>query len=212
MVRSTAAARCGAVTYGGAVGLVGRLYEWQLPLERRALAAAAELAAVQPGERLLDVATGTGALPRALAARGARPGEAVGLDCSASMLAVAAARLPPDWSLLRGDAKRLPFADQSFDLVSACYLLHLLGPDDRRQVLSEMARVLRPRGRLVTITTDSRQRITRTPLTRIPRWSGLRALNPSREFGAARLRPLRARFVPSPWPSLCVLGERTPNA
>ena len=58
--------------------MLGRLYEWQLPLERQALAAAAELAAVQPGERLLDVATGTGALPRALAARGARPGEAVG--------------------------------------------------------------------------------------------------------------------------------------
>jgi len=105
--------------------MVGRLYEWQLPLERQALAAAAELAAVEPGERLLDVATGTGGLPRALAARGARPREAVGLDRSISMLAVAAARLPPDWSLRRGDAKHLAFPDQSFDLVSACYLLHL---------------------------------------------------------------------------------------
>jgi ubiquinone/menaquinone biosynthesis C-methylase UbiE len=201
------------VTYGGVVGLLGRLYEWQLPLERRALAAAAELAAVQPGERLLDVATGTGGLPRALAAQGARPGEAVGLDCSASMLAVAAAHLPSGWSLLRGDAKRLPFADQSFDLVSACNLLHLLGPDDRLRVLSEMARVLRPGGRLVTITTDSRQPVTRTLLARVPRRSGLRALDPSREFGTAGLRPLRARFVPSPWPSLCVLGEapRTPS-
>ena len=192
--------------------MVGRLYEWQLPLERRALAAAAELAPVEQGERLLDVATGTGALPRELAARGARPREAMGLDCSASMLAVAAARLPPDWSLLRGDAKRLPFADQSFDLVSACYLLRLLGPEDRIQVLTEMARVLRPGGRVVTVTTESRRPITRTLLEQVPRRSGLRALDPAREFSAAGLRPLRARFIPSPWPSLCVLGERPANA
>jgi ubiquinone/menaquinone biosynthesis C-methylase UbiE len=192
--------------------MVGRLYEWQLPLERQALAAAAELAAVALGERLLDVATGTGGLPRELALRGARPREAVGVDRSPSMLAVAATRLPPDWSLLRGDAKRLPLADQTFDFVSACYLLHLLGPDDRIQVLTEMARVLRPRGRVVTVTTESRRPVTRALLERVPRWSGLRALDPARDFGAAGLRPLRARFIPSPWPSLCVLGERPSNA
>jgi SAM-dependent methyltransferase len=163
--------------------MVGRLYEWQLPLERQALAA-----------------------------RGARPGEAVGLDRSGSMLAVAAARLPPGWSLLRGDARRLPFADGSFDLVSACYLLHLLGPDDRIRVLAEVARVLRPGGRVVVVTTESRRPVTRTLLERLPRWSGLRALDPAREFGAAGLRPVRARFVPSPWPSLCVLGERPSHA
>ena len=159
--------------------MVGRLYEWQLPLERQALAA-----------------------------RGARPGEAVALDRSASMLAVAAARLPPGWSLVPGDAKRLPFADGSFDLVSACYFLHLLGPDDRIRVLAEIARVLRPGGRVVTVTTESRRPVTRALLQRLPRGSGLRALAPGRDFGAAGLRPLRARFVPSGWPSLCVLGER----
>jgi SAM-dependent methyltransferase len=147
--------------------MLGRLYECQLPLERQALAAAAELAAVEPGERLLDVATGTGGLPRELAARGARPREAVGLDRSASMLAVAAARLPPGWSL---------------------------------------------GGHVVTVTTASRRAVTRTLLERLPRWSGLRALDPAREFGAAGLRPLRARFVPSGWPSLCVLGERPSSA
>ena len=192
--------------------MVGRFYEWQLPLERQALAAVAELAAVEPGERLLDVATGTGGLPRALAARGARPREAVGLDRSTSMLAVAAARLPPDWSLRRGDAEHLPFPDQSFDLVSACYLLHLLGPEDRIQVLTEIARVLRPGGRVVTVTIHSRRPVTRRLLERLPRSSGLRALDPAREFDTVGLRPLRARFVPSGWPSLCVLGKRPSNA
>ena len=196
----------------GVVGMLGRVYEWQLPLERQALAAAAELAAVEPGERLLDVATGTGAMPRALAARGARPGEAAGLDRSASMLAVAAARVPHGWSLVPGDAKRLPFADGSFDLVSACYLLHLLGPDDRIRVLAEIARVLRPGGRVVTVTMESRRPVTRALLQRLPRGSGLRALDPGREFGAAGLRPLRARFVRSGWPSRCVLGERHSSA
>src|ERR687892_1188843 len=70
--------------------LSGRIYDWQLPLERAALATAAELAAVRPGERLLDLATGTGGLLHELVARGVRPGEAVGIDRSPSMLAVAA--------------------------------------------------------------------------------------------------------------------------
>src|SRR5215216_311453 len=103
--------------------LSGRIYDWQLPLERAALATAAELAAVRPGERLLDLATGTGGLLRELVARGVRPGEAVGIDRSPSMFADARASLPGGWSLVRGDARRPPFEDRSFDVVTACYLL-----------------------------------------------------------------------------------------
>ncbi|MGH2949308.1 MAG: class I SAM-dependent methyltransferase [Solirubrobacteraceae bacterium] len=128
------------------------------------------------------------------------------------MLAVAAACLPPDWSLVRGDARRLRLSDESFDVVSACYLLHLLGRDDRTHVLREMARVLRFGGRAVMVTVQSRRPVARTLLERLPRRSGLRALDPACELDAAGLRPLRARFVSSGWPSLCVLAERPPAA
>lgn len=192
--------------------LHGRVYDLQLPLERRALAAAADLAAVRAGERVLDVATGTGGLLRELVARGADPREAVGVDQSASMLALAATRLPPGWSLVRGDARRLPFADQAFDAVVACYLLHLLEPDDRRQVLAEISRVVRPGGRVVTVTIDSRRPMSRSVLRRLPRRSGLRLLDPTEDFERAGLLPVRGRFVSSGWPSLCVLGVRHAGA
>lgn len=188
------------------VNVRGRIYDLQLPLEQRALATAAELAAVRPGERVLDVATGTGGLLRELAGRGARPAQAVGLDRSASMLALAATRLPPGWSLARGDARHLPFPDRSFEVVSACYLLHPLAPNDRRQVLAEMARVVRPDGGAVTITVESRRAVGRALLTWLPRRAGVRPLDPARDLRAAGLRPVRARFVSSGWPSLCVLS------
>jgi ubiquinone/menaquinone biosynthesis C-methylase UbiE len=93
-------------------GLLGRIYDWQLPLERAALATAVELAAPAESERLLDVATGTGGLLGELSRRPVRPAEVVGIDRSASMLRVAAAhRLPAGWRLLVGDAMRLPFPD-----------------------------------------------------------------------------------------------------
>ena len=51
------------------MGLLGHVYDWQLPLERAALATAVELAAPRESERLLDVATGTGGLLRELSGR-----------------------------------------------------------------------------------------------------------------------------------------------
>jgi ubiquinone/menaquinone biosynthesis C-methylase UbiE len=191
------------------VGLLARVYDWQVPLERAALATAVELAAPRESERLLDVATGTGGLLRELSRRRARPAEVVGLDRSASMLAAAARHgLPTEWRLLSGDARRLPFPDRRFDVVTACYLLHLLGRECRARAITEIARVLREGGRVVTITVESRRPVARAALTRLPRPSGLRPLDPTEELRAAGLEPLHARFVRDGWPSLCVLAER----
>lgn len=188
------------------MGLLARAYDGQLPLERTALAQAVELAAVQRHDHLLDVATGTGGLLRELARTDARPAEVVGVDRCASALALAARRLPLGWRLTSGDARRLPFADRRFDIVTACYVLHLLSPAARMQVLSEIARVLRPGGRLVTVTVHSQRTVTRATLGILPRSSGLRPLDPRSELAAAGLAPVRARFTSSGWPSLCVLG------
>lgn len=163
-------------------------------------------------DRVLDVGTGTGALLRELARRDARPAEVVGIDRSASMLARVDARLPDGWRATSGDARRLDFDDHRFDVITASYLLHLLDPGDRERVLREITRVLRPGGRVVTVTVHSTRPLTRAMLELLPRWSGLRSLDPTDELAAAGLVPLRARFVSAGWPSLCVLATAARRA
>jgi SAM-dependent methyltransferase len=93
----------------------------------------AVIAALPPGP-VLDVACGTGFLTRHLR------GSVVALDQSESMLAIARPRLP-DATLVRGDALRLPFPDNSFDRVfTANFYGHLEG-DDRLTFLTEARRV-----------------------------------------------------------------------
>ena len=82
-------------------------------------------AAPKPGERVLDVACGTGAVSRQVAPIVGAKGKVTGLEISAAMLAVARSIHAPagaqiDWR--EGDATSLPFADRSFDLVTKEYV------------------------------------------------------------------------------------------
>jgi demethylmenaquinone methyltransferase/2-methoxy-6-polyprenyl-1,4-benzoquinol methylase len=112
----------------------------QDPRWRRALVAAID---PRPGQRVLDVATGTGLVAAELAASGA---DVVGLDQSEEMLAVARGRLGARVTLLGGEAERLPFADAEFDALTFTYLLRYV--DDRAATMRELARVVRPGGRI----------------------------------------------------------------
>jgi demethylmenaquinone methyltransferase/2-methoxy-6-polyprenyl-1,4-benzoquinol methylase len=112
----------------------------QDPRWRRALVAAVD---PRPGQRVLDVATGTGLVAAALAQRGAN---VVGLDQSEEMLAVARERLGERVSLVRGEAERLPFGDAEFDALTFTYLLRYV--DDPAATMRELARVVRPGGRI----------------------------------------------------------------
>jgi SAM-dependent methyltransferase len=107
---------------------------------------------IQPGERVLDVACGTGVLARAAAACVGPGGAVAGLDANPGMLAVAA-RLDPaiDWQ--EGLAERLPYPDQTFDAVISQFGLMFFS--DRPQALREMLRVLRPGGHLAVAVWDS---------------------------------------------------------
>jgi len=101
----------------------------------------------RPGQLVLDVATGTGLVARALRERYAC--RVVGLDQSPDMLAAARDRDGLFAGLVRARAERLPFRDASFDHVTFTYLLRYV--DDPAATLRELARVLRPGGRLATL-------------------------------------------------------------
>ncbi len=114
-------------------------------------------ARIGPGQRVLDVACGTGVLARAAAARAIPGGTVAGLDANPGMLAVAA-RLAPQIAWRQGTAESLPYPDHAFDAVVSQFGLMFF--TDRRQALREMQRVLAPGGLLAVAVWDS---LTRTP-------------------------------------------------
>lgn len=137
---------------------------WQDPRWRRALVGAV---APAPGQRILDVATGTGMVAAELLARA--DCSVVGIDQSAEMLAAARARFAPlapaggdpgvegrpgvearpRVELVEGQAEALPFADGSFDALTFTYLLRYV--DDPAATVRELARVVRPGGRVASL-------------------------------------------------------------
>lgn len=106
---------------------------------------AATVRAVAPeaGERILDIAAGTGTSSAALHRNGAR---VVGLDFSTGMVEQARKR-HKKIEFIQGDAQQLPFGDNEFDAVTISFGLRNI--NDPRAALSEMYRVLKPGGRLV---------------------------------------------------------------
>ena len=112
----------------------------------------ADAAGIREGQRILDVACGTGILARAAAERAGASGSVVGLDVNEGMLAVAARKAPQvEWR--QGAAEALPFEDASFDAVVSQFGLMFF--EDRTRALREMFRVLRPGGRLAVAVWDT---------------------------------------------------------
>ncbi|HEV7586236.1 MAG TPA: class I SAM-dependent methyltransferase [Solirubrobacteraceae bacterium] len=121
---------------------------WQDPRWRRALV---DAVAPEADQRLLDVATGTGMVAAELLARA--PCTVVGIDQSPQMLAAARARFSSEDGervrLLEGQAEALPFPDASFDGLTFTYLLRYV--DDPPATIRELARVVRPGGRIASL-------------------------------------------------------------
>ena len=113
---------------------------------------AVDLARVGPGSRVLDVATGTGDLAVALAARGA---EVVGVDFAEEMLAIAR-RKAPGIAFEPGNALDLRYPDDSFDAATVGFGARNFADLDRG--LAEMVRVVRPGGRVVVLEITRPQR------------------------------------------------------
>ena len=122
----------------------------QDPRWRRALVGALD---PRDGDRILDVATGTGMVAIALGRRAQC--QVVGLDQSEEMLSgarralTATPELARRVSFVRGEAERLPFTDGEFDALSFTYLLRYV--DDPVATMRELARILRPGGRIAMV-------------------------------------------------------------
>jgi demethylmenaquinone methyltransferase / 2-methoxy-6-polyprenyl-1,4-benzoquinol methylase len=109
---------------------------------------AADLANVGPGDRVLDVATGTGDLAIELSARVAPGGEVVGSDFSEEMLALARKKAP-DMRFEWGNALELPYGDGEFAASTVGFGARNFSDLDRG--IAEMARVVKPGGRVVIL-------------------------------------------------------------
>ncbi len=119
-------------------------------------AEALQLANVQMGQRVLDVACGTGRGTVGLAQEVGKTGSVDALDLSEAMLEQARAKietlgLGDRVHFKQGNARELPYPDNIFDLVYNGYMFDLIPLDGFAPILKEMARVLKPGGKLVLV-------------------------------------------------------------
>ena len=111
-----------------------------------------EVSGVRPGDRVLDVAGGSGDLSRLFSNKVGPTGQVILTDINASMLAVGRDRLMDDGKAvpaLQCDAEKLPFPDQYFNCVIVAFGLRNMTHKDK--ALAEMQRVLQPGGRLLVL-------------------------------------------------------------
>ena len=159
-------------------------------LDRRWRLAAVRALHLMPGDRVLDVACGTGDLCRDLAAAGYEP---VGIDLSAGMLRHARTAAP----LVQGDALRLPFAERALDgAVSGFALRNVV---DLPALFAELARTVRPGGRISLLdVAEPVQPVLRTGHSWyfghvVPRLGGMLS-----DGAAYRYLPRSMAYLPSP--------------
>ncbi len=120
----------------------------------------ADLIRYQPGEKVLDVGCGTGSLTLVAKERVGRAGSVHGIDPAPRQIERARAKtarrgLPIDFQL--GVIEKLPFPDQTFDVAQSTFAIDHVPADLQRQGLKEIARVLKPGGRLFIMVTGSVQ-------------------------------------------------------
>jgi ubiquinone/menaquinone biosynthesis C-methylase UbiE len=166
--------------------LVRRVYDlWSLfygwivePLERRPRMVGLQRAGIQPHDRVLEVAVGTGTAFVKILRKLDKGNVAYGIDLSSKMLAQTRRRAAragyTNVHLQEADARALPFADSSFDVLFNAYMLDLVPSGEIPAVLAEFKRVLKPGGRLVIVS------MSKQPGDRLTMWERIYLRLPAR--------------------------------
>ncbi len=140
--------------------LFSRVYFLAAPLEKKARMRGLELARIKPTDRILEVATGLGDTFLEMLRRVDPANTVYGVDLSPAMLEKTRKRALKNgytnFDLREGDARHLPFADDTFDVVYNSYMLDLVPLADLPVVLGEFYRVLKADGRLVLVNLSKR--------------------------------------------------------
>jgi len=191
-----------------------------VPMEKRPRLRGLELAAIQPQDRVLEVAVGTGAALLEILKRVDEANIVYGVDLSPRMLektrrAIAKAGFT-NVNLREGDARSLPFDDNSFDVLFNSYMLDLIPLDDMPIVLGEFWRVLKNGGRLVLVNMSKDREITlwerlyqATPPRLVPYlYGGCRPVLMAEHVRAAGFRDVQREFIKNIIPSEVVVGRK----
>ncbi len=168
---------------------------WSTLTESRAGARALEVADFQPGERVLEVAVGTGVLFSKIAQTDGLK-LCVGIEPAEAMLCRARRRLASQRkeriAICRADARLTPFTPECFDVIVNCYMLDLLPESDIQKVLQEFRRILKPTGRLILLVMARQNWL----IQRL--WMALYSLSPAL-VGGCRPVPLSSYLTTRAW-------------
>lgn len=173
------------------------------PFEASVRSRGIDLLAVEPGESVLDVGCGTGRALVEFASDVGTDGRAVGLDlapamCREAKAALEAAELEETGTVVRGDARSIPIADDAVDAVFASFVLELFDTPTIPVVLAEWRRILDPGGRICVVALSRR---TAGPVTRLyelvhrlaPTAADCRPIYLRETLSEAGFRPLETR-------------------
>ncbi len=158
-------------TVQAAIGASGETVEYFARLKAQLARAAAPDAL-----RVLDFGCGVGNVCRALSAEFPRA-RITGCDPSAESIASAIRRSRPEIDFAVSDDRRIPFADGAFDLVVAACVFHHIDERQRSRWVAEVARVLRPGGRVAFFEHNPLNPLTRRVVRRVPFDAGVVLLN-----------------------------------
>lgn len=124
-------------------------------VEKKARTRGVELANIKPGDKVLEVAVGVGGTFSEILKRVRRDSTVHGIDLSPKMLEktrkLAIKNGYRNFDLREGDARRMPYADETFDVLYNSYMLDLIPLADIPVVLKEFRRVLKVGGRLILV-------------------------------------------------------------
>ncbi len=190
---------------------------WGRLTESRARDRALELAAIEDGQSVLEVAVGTGLAFRRIVEMNPT-GENIGIDLSPGMLERARRRmaaLPESrYSLMLASAFDIPTDDESIDILVNNYMFDLIAFDEMASVLGEFRRVLKPNGKLVLVNMTRGERFGSKVYERIYRLSprtmgGCRGVNLSEKLQESGFRiETREYHQQMLFPSEVILARR----